>query len=477
MAGLEDVPGFITAAQAGYNFGRGLRRDQALADLEANPPTNPNTYTYQTPSDVGPPQPGLEDLQGASQPVAGIPQPATPEQMAQRRASIMRQYGDTEGADKTLQSNAQLGLTNAQTAETTQRTTNLATDDEEKQLGLSQKRRENDRTLQQQQITKQVTGKLQSLTDAQGNPRAPTSDEMIANQQELAAQLYSGGFTSAAQDVIGQIKSGIKDRIEADAAQRQDAANQLYMQVKAGNFSGVPAFAKRFSYGPGGASIDAIQPGPQPGTLTLVFSDNQGQKTKVVSAAGLQAQILDQLKLQASGNAAVFEQTARHIDAQIAQERAAANASNASANRSNAETKLINARGDREQTLEDARSAAADALDKDPSEQTPADQAAIKKWTTLATLERARSGAGASGGNDGARTMNGKIGGRDVTIRTHADGTSEYLDQVSPTDRTTIWKPIGKAQAAAAVQAAGGAAAGAPANAASRPPLDAFNRR
>jgi hypothetical protein len=133
---------------------------------------------------------------------------------------------------------------------------------------------------------------------------------------------------------------------------------------------------------------------------------------------------------------------------------------------------------DKENTLEKARSDAADALSVPEEQRTPEQQQAVMKWKQLQTLERMRPGAGGAGAAAAgqARTMNAKVNGRDVTIRTGSDGTpGEYLEQASPTDRSMVWKPIKRGDTVQ-MQPGAAPAPGAPASSGGRPPLSAFKR-
>jgi hypothetical protein len=261
-----NVPDWLSAGQAGFDFGRGVRQDVALSDDAKAPDPDIGLISVANPNDNGPQpedpdNPGLESARQG--PTTRAPNVSDIQAARlQRRAQIMRQYGDDAGADKLLQSNAQLGLTNAQTGEVTQRTANENIQGQQAAIGLEEKRRENDAAISQKQIRDRVTGQLADLTDEDGNPRAPTADESLANQKELATQLYMAGHTDAADKQVAALKKSVADQIAADSTLRKAAANQIYTQVESGDFSGVAGFVKRFGYGLGAANIQARSQAP-----------------------------------------------------------------------------------------------------------------------------------------------------------------------------------------------------------------------
>lgn len=332
------IPGWLSASQAGYKFGRGLGLDQALGqaanapDESAVPPAATNT----APTNIGLADASAGDPTAAPAPNAVAPAPTaaapapsakpSPETVAARQRAIYSAYGENDQADKMAQSQAQLGLTNAQTAQVQQGTANAVTQGKTDAIDLKSKSRVEESAAKVQSVKDQVTASLQNLKDPQGNPRAPTAEEALANQRDLVTQLYASGQTDAAGAALKTLKGSVTDRIDADASIRKQAANTTYMQVTNGDYSGVPKFIKQFSYGMSTNSIDNIAPGPQPGTLSLTFTDQEGQKTKVVPEAAFRKQMLEQFKLQSSDNAAVAKQAGDHLEAQIYQERATGDA-------------------------------------------------------------------------------------------------------------------------------------------------------
>lgn len=434
------VPDFLVAAQAGSDLGDQWAMQREMQDAETAP--------------QAPAQPGLADLQGAA------PQPFSNDGAMQRRAEIMRKYGQNADADRMLQVNSQIGLTNAQTGEVRQRTANEVITGKSSQIGLDVAQQANDKTLAVKKIRDSTTAELGNLTDADGAQRAATPDELFANQQKLTRNLYSAGYTDHAEAELKRSKAMTADRIDADSSRRKEASNIVQRQVMEGDYRGVPGYIKQYaSYGGPDTMITAVSPAAN-GMVSVTATGPKGSSTKQVPEAQFRKTVLANLSADASDNAAVTLQANENIEAQIQNHKAgteahlaAAGASGASARRQDAETGLITTKGEREATLEDARSAAANALNKEEGDRTPADTQAIKKWTVLQTLERQRSGA-ASGSASGARTMNGKVGGQDVTIRTYGDGTSEYLAKTSDTDRTPTWKPLTRGQAVAAAAAA-----------------------
>lgn len=308
------VPDFIGAAQAGWSFGRGVQRDLALQDAEMAPMADAAVAPVASA--------GLADAQPPVDPAA---------QRMARRASVYRQFGDDADADRMLQANASLGLTNAQVGETKVRTANEVTRGKSDQLGLESKKRENDAAISQKQIRESTGAELTGLTGPDGQPRPPTSDEIFANQRTLAQRLYTAGHGDAADAAVKSLKANVAAQIETDKAQRVAEGGKVLSQVMGGDFSGLAAYNKRFGYGIGGASIDDIKPGQQPGTVVMTFTDNQGQKQKVMPAAELQKLLVPELHRSLTDDAYATKKADENIDAQIDVHKAQATSARASA--------------------------------------------------------------------------------------------------------------------------------------------------
>jgi hypothetical protein len=447
-----------------YKVSRGVARDRALAQDANQPDASPGLATVANPEDMGPqpidPGTGLESARQGPIVQALDPSQTQAARLSQR-ASVYRQFGDDAGADKLLANNASLGLTNAQTGEVTQRTAREKVQTSADQLGLDIKSADNDRMVKARKIEADVMAGLQK-TDEQGQPIPPSPEELNRARGTVAVQLAQAGLTKEADSAADALRGQISSQIKATSEQRQADIAQLNKEIATGNFSNVPAVVQKYNYGMSGfagAELHDIKPGPQPGTSVVTYSDQKGDnQQKVVPTSALQSQLLDGLH-KLSGDATAVAMADEQLRATINMHKAQAGYYGAHAGQAAAETSLIKSRAAREDTLQTARDAAAKALQVPEEQRTPEQQQVIKANAALELAERMRSGGAAGGaGGSGARTMNGVVGNREVTIRTHADGSSEYManagDDKNP---TPIWKPISREQAQAAVAAASSA--------------------
>jgi hypothetical protein len=339
---------FLDAATKGYDLGRKVRRDVELANVDNEPQAGLDTVQ-------GPPQTvdigtGADEGLGLNAVQTQAPQvdPAQAQvARAQRRADVMRRYGDSAGADAMLNAASTRGLTEAQTGEVRQRTAKEAVDTEQKGVELQGAKRTNAKAIQADKIRQEYADKIDHVSATPG--------DVNANHVAMITALQAAGLSDAAKSEADMLQKRVGDMITYDTATRQAAAKQQFLKVQNGDLSGLADFQKRFSYGiNGGVSIQKVEAGPQPGTVLMTYDDLRGQgQQKVVPIAELQKQVLPMLKDAAAGDPTQAKQLRDQADATIKQHLSMANYQNAhaglaTANAESARDSTTNAKAVRE---------------------------------------------------------------------------------------------------------------------------------
>ena len=99
----------------------------------------------------------------------------------------------------------------------------------------------------------------QSLVGPDGQPRAATADDYLANQQERAFALQQAGHSKAADAAIKEHMALSHVKIQMDAAGRKEAAGKAAAAIAAGDYSVAAEFYNR--YVPSGAKVTSIEAG------------------------------------------------------------------------------------------------------------------------------------------------------------------------------------------------------------------------
>ena len=299
------------------------QKDQALADLERQP------YSAIGLADVLPGNQG--DGQGG-----GVPDPAAIQTArAQRRASIMRQYGDTEDANKELSANSALGLADDDLAGRRLRNTSQGLLNTNQ--GLTN-RRDTIATegiesgAEQDGLASEIQGNiskgLQGLTSPDGSPRSPTEDEVLRNRTQAVAEMSQAGLFKQADAARKALATDISTKVGMDAEKRGEAGKVALSAALNGDFTGLIDFTSKYGYGSGHALMNAVPDGK--GNIALTYMNN-GQRQQVVKPMKqFMADMTDAIGIATGPNAAEFVLKANHLRAQDRASDAAAGASNAS---------------------------------------------------------------------------------------------------------------------------------------------------
>lgn len=433
----------IADLSAGYGFGRKLAMDRDLAAESSQPPGLENVGYANTNmadvgpqpmdqntglesarmSDVGPQRPngaGLESARGS------VPMPVAAQDAASRRAAIYRKYGDDKSADSLLSNSANLGLTNAQT-----KGTDLSNQD--KELTLGTKKREDARNMEVRRLTEEAMAPLSSLTDEAGNPVKPSDDQITKARLGLATKLTLAGHVDAADAATKAVKDHVSDLIDMSKKDRIAKYKVAEEEILRGNLMAGVEYGNAFSFGlPNGATIHDIKPARQPGMVVMSFTDDEGQKQKVVPLKPLQDQMISTLGRMSHDDAYAKQQAYDHVDAQIKQAKAAARASDAAAGQHAASAESIRA------GTKDAQSYQAAVGRQGTDAEKPGDAALIKGYDALHPNGR---GGGATA--ESTKPFLGEVDGQKVT--TNHDGTMMLVSNpdAAKGGPAMTWVPIG----------------------------------
>lgn len=293
------------------------QKDQALAELERQPNSAIGL------ADVIPGN--QDDGQGG-----GVPDPAAIQTArAQRRASIMRQYGETEDANKELSANSSLGLADANTVGQRLRNTNQGLTNRRDTIttqGIESGAEEDGRASE---IQGNISKGLQGLTSPDGSPRTPTDDEVLRNRTQAVAEMSQAGLFKQADAARKSLATDVATKVGMDAEKRGEEGRLALAAAKNGDFTGLIDFTSKYGYGSGHALLNAVPDGK--GKISLTYMNN-GQRQQVVKPMKqFMDDMTDAVGIATGPNAAEFVLKANHLRAQDRASDASVVSSNASA--------------------------------------------------------------------------------------------------------------------------------------------------
>lgn len=152
---------------------------------------------------------------------------------AQGLAGVYRQFGDTEKADI-----AEARATQAEAAGLQLR---KGKRDEQQDLDALKRQEENAQWWRTR------------LTDAEGNPRAPGTEDFLAAAQRNAQSLIGAGKLTEAGAAFREYMTTARGQIELQSAERGEAIRKAAMALQAGDLKPVEEFYKKFV--PNGANV------------------------------------------------------------------------------------------------------------------------------------------------------------------------------------------------------------------------------
>jgi hypothetical protein len=460
-----------------------LRARGPLQDIESAQPTSGQVYN--DPSAVGPRQ-GVPDASGGLAEAApavdagsrqttqflgknydqGLSDTQVDQARSKARVSTMRQYSLNDEANAQEKADADVGLAQAHTKY-------FNAEGAAREIAVKHSEVEHARTEAARGVNAEAGKRLQDLKDADGNPRAATPDELIGVARDRLTHLTALGLTEDADKAQTEYATLVQNKVTTEAVARNRAGASALAAMEQNDFK--PAIDFYNQYVPDGSQVVDVKAGKKPGLLSVTVKQGDHTVTQDIQAGVF----MDTAKrVIATASSASPQEALKFLTeealkgAQTAAQVAAAAHSRAGAAKEGAETASITEKTSKTKEIDDALRAASPAYDKPVDQRTEADKLAIAKYERLQTLERARSGGGGADKAGQARTMNGKVNGQDVTIRTDAAGNpGEYLDRASPTNKSMVWKPIGRSDQVQIPQPGD-----IPPPAGARPPLGSFKR-
>ena len=152
---------------------------------------------------------------------------------AQGLANVYRQFGDTERAD--------IAEARAQQAQATGLQIRRAERAEAEDLATEARRKEDAKWWQSR------------LTDAEGNARAPSTEDFLAASQRNAQSLIGAGKLNEAGAAFREYMTTARGQIELQTAERTEAIRKAAAALQAGDLKPAEEFYKKFV--PNGANV------------------------------------------------------------------------------------------------------------------------------------------------------------------------------------------------------------------------------